>query len=50
MIKVINETMGGVDQSGKHLSIYKTYLRSGKWTLRVIFPLIDVVVCNCWSE
>lgn len=45
-----NRSMGGVDKMDFLLSLYRTKIRSKKWTLRAIFHFVDLAVCNSWIE
>lgn len=50
VIKTYNDKMGGVDLWDQMIALYRTFLRSRKWTLRVISHLIDLSVVNSWRE
>lgn len=50
IVKEYNLKMGGVDQLGQFVSTYRIFIRSRKWTLRAIFHMIDMAVCNSWLE
>ncbi|KAB0804468.1 hypothetical protein PPYR_01438 [Photinus pyralis] len=50
VIALYNKSMGGVDKSGFLVSLYRTFIRSRKWTLRVIFHYFKASVCNSWLE
>lgn len=50
VIAKYNKSMGGVDKLDFLLSLYRTKIRSKKWTLRAIFHFVDVAVCNSWIE
>lgn len=50
IIKLYNKSMGGVDKMDFLIAIYRTFIRSRKWPLRVIFHLVDVSICNSWLE
>ncbi|KAL3190274.1 hypothetical protein MRX96_019812 [Rhipicephalus microplus] len=45
-----NRSMGGVDKMDFLLSLYRTKIRSKKWTLRAIFHFVDLAVCNAWVK
>lgn len=45
-----NEGMGGVDKCDHLLSLYRIFIRSRKWTLRLITHGIDMAVINSWVE
>ncbi|KAH7958989.1 hypothetical protein HPB49_007064 [Dermacentor silvarum] len=50
IIAKYNRSMGGVDKMDFLLSLYRTKIRSKKWTLRAIFHFVDLAVCNAWME
>lgn len=50
VIQLYNHSKGGVDKLDFLLELYRTFIRSRKWTLRVIFHFIDLAVCNGWLE
>lgn len=45
-----NEGMGGVDKCDHLLSLYRIFIKSRKWTLRLITHGIDMAVINSWVE
>ncbi|KAM4580374.1 piggyBac transposable element-derived protein 3-like [Odontesthes bonariensis] len=50
VIKLYNEAMGGVDLLDQLVSLYRTEIRSKKWTLRMITHAFDMAVVNSWLE
>lgn len=50
VIRLYNHSMGGVDKMDFLQELYRTFIRSRKWTLRVIFHFIDLSICNGWLE
>lgn len=42
--------MGGVDKIDQIISTYRTFIKSKKWTLRLITQAFDMVVANCWLQ
>lgn len=42
--------MGGVDKMDFLLSLYRIFIRSKKWTLKIFDHFIDLAVCNSWLE
>lgn len=42
--------MGGVDLLDQLISLYRIYIRSRKWTLRLIFHAVDFAIVNSWLE
>ena len=50
VIRRYNTSMGGVDKVDHLMSLYRTFIRSRKWPLRLIFHMIDLAVTNSWME
>lgn len=50
IVKLYNYSMGGVDLLDQMISLYRIYIRSRKWTLRLIFHAVDLAVVNSWFE
>lgn len=50
IIRLYNSSMGGVDKNDFLIALYRTFIRSRKWTLRVIFHFFNLAVCNAWLE
>lgn len=45
-----NGTMGGVDKLDMLVSIYRTFIRSKKWTIRMLTHGLDLAATNAWFE
>lgn len=45
-----NGGMGGVDLLDQLISYYRVFIRSKKWTLRIIFHFVDFAICSSWLE
>ncbi|XP_052737981.1 piggyBac transposable element-derived protein 3-like [Bicyclus anynana] len=43
-----NRHMGGVDILDQSMEYYRTFIKTRKWTLKVILHFIDLAVCNAW--
>lgn len=43
-----NKHMGGVDVLDQLLEYYRTFIKTRKWTLKVIIHFIDLAVVNSW--
>lgn len=50
IIKMYNKSMGGVDLLDRMISHHRISIRSKKWTLRLIFHAVDLVLVNSWFE
>lgn len=50
IVKLYNYSMGGVDLLDQMIASYRIYIRSRKWTLRMIFHAVDLAVVNSWFE
>lgn len=42
--------MGGVDKIDQLISYYPIFIRSRKWTLRMIIHSFDMAISNCWIQ
>jgi hypothetical protein len=45
-----NNGMGGVDLLDQYMSYYRIFIKSRKWTLRLIFHFIDMAICASYFE
>lgn len=45
-----NASMGGIDKQDMLISLYRTEIKSKKWTLRLITHEFDIAVTNSWLE
>lgn len=50
IVTAYNASMDGVDKIDQLISYYRTFIRSRKWTLRMIVHAFDLVVANCWLQ
>jgi Transposase IS4 len=50
IVKQYNGSMGGVDKLDQLVSLYRTFIKSRKWTLRMVTHAIDLAVVNSWLE
>ncbi|KAH8035477.1 hypothetical protein HPB51_005712 [Rhipicephalus microplus] len=50
VINAYNHSMGGVDKVDFQISLYRTTIRSRKWTLRMTFHIMNLAVVNAWLE
>ncbi|KAH7983422.1 hypothetical protein HPB52_011934 [Rhipicephalus sanguineus] len=50
VVRMYNTSMGGVDKTDFLVALYRTKIRSRKWTLRMIFHIINASVVNAWLE
>lgn len=50
LVRLYNNGMGGVDKTDQLISLYRIFIRSKKWTLRMIFHAVDLALTNSWLE
>ncbi|XP_063237795.1 piggyBac transposable element-derived protein 3-like [Bacillus rossius redtenbacheri] len=50
VVKLYNHGMDGVDLLDQLISYYRTFIKSKKWTLRMIFHAIDMAITLSWLE
>ncbi|XP_047510428.1 piggyBac transposable element-derived protein 3-like [Pieris napi] len=50
LVRLYNNGVGGVDKTDHLISLYRIFIRSKKWTLRMIFHAIDLSLSNSWLE
>ncbi|XP_050295862.1 piggyBac transposable element-derived protein 3-like [Anthonomus grandis grandis] len=50
VINNYNSNMGGVDKMDFLITLYRTFIRSKKWTLRMFAHAIDMACVNGWLE
>lgn len=50
VVKLYNYSMGGVDLLDQMIGLYRIYIRSRKWILRLIFHAVDFAIANSWFE
>lgn len=46
IIQRYNKSMGGVGKIDQLIDYYRIFLKSKKWTLRMVFHSIDMAICN----
>lgn len=50
IIKKYNHAMGGVDLLDQMIGLYRIFIRSKKWTLRMMFHAFDLAIICAWKE
>lgn len=50
IVKLYNTSMGGVDKNDQLISFYRTFIKSRKWTLRLIMHAFDLVASDVWLQ
>lgn len=50
IVKNYNAFMGGVDTCDQMMENYRTWIKSRKWTLKLILHLFDLSIVNTWME
>ena len=48
VIKVYNETIGGVDRSDQNIATYRIYMRQKKWYWPLVADSLDGEIQNAW--
>lgn len=50
IIRNYNTSMGGIDKHDMLISLFRTHIKSNKWTLRLIIHAFDLATTNSWLE
>ena len=50
IIRTYNQSMGGVDRLDQLISLYRTFIRSKKWTQRMMTHAVDMSLALAWLE
>lgn len=50
IVKKYNQSMGGVDKHDQLVSFFRTFIKSKKWTMRMVTHAFDMATVNCWLE
>lgn len=50
IIRCYNSSMGGVDKHDMLVSLFRTFIKSRKWTLKMVTHCIDMACSNSWLE
>jgi len=50
IVKLYNQSMGGVDKHDQLISFFRTFMKSRKWTLRMVTHSFDMATVNSWLE
>jgi hypothetical protein len=48
LVKSYNSFMGGVDVLDQSMEYYRTFIKTRKWTLKVILHFMDLAIVNAW--
>lgn len=48
VIQNYNQHMGGVDILDQQMEYYRTFIKTKKWTLKVLIHFVDLVLVNAW--
>lgn len=48
MVRLYNESMGGVDLADMLIALYRTKIKTRRWYLKVLFHCIDIAKVNAW--
>lgn len=50
IVRLYNNSMGGVDLHDQLISYYRVFIKSKKWTLRLLFHVFDMATTNSWLQ
>ncbi|XP_072376186.1 microtubule-associated serine/threonine-protein kinase 2-like, partial [Diabrotica undecimpunctata] len=50
VVSLYNNGMGGVDKCDFLISLYRSFIRTKKWTVRLMSHAVDMAVTNSWLE
>lgn len=50
IVKRYNQSMGGVDKHDQLVSFFRTFIKSKKWTMRMVTHAFDMATVNSWLE
>lgn len=50
IVRLYNECMGGVDHLDQMLTYYRVFIKSRKWTFRVIMHFFDLAIVASWMQ
>lgn len=50
IVKRYNQSMGGVDKHDQLVSFFRTFIKSKKWTMRMVTHAFDMTTVNSWLE
>lgn len=50
VVRLYNQAMGGVDLLDQLIGYYRIFIKSKKWTLRLLMHAVDMALVNSWLE
>ena len=50
VVRHYNQSMGGVDICDQQVECYRTWVKTKKWTLKVVLHFLDLALVNAWME
>lgn len=50
IVGLYNKSMGGVDVHDQLVSFYRIFIKSRKWTFRIVVHSFDMAAVNSWLE
>lgn len=48
VIERYNQHMGGVDVLDQQMEYYRTFIKTNKWTLKILIHFLDLAIVNSW--
>lgn len=50
VVRLFNESMGGVDLLDQMIQYYRSHIRTRKWTVRAMMHFMDLAMTAAWME
>lgn len=50
IVRRYNSNMGGVDVADQSMEYYRIFIKTKKWTVKAVFHMVDMAICNSWRE
>lgn len=50
VVEQYNHHMGGVDVLDQQIEFYRTFIKTKKWTIKVLIHFLDLAIVNSWRQ